>query len=502
MSAVACGAVAFGVALGAATAGAATLRVCPDGTADYPHLGAAVDAATSGDVIELCDGVFTGLDNVEIDVGSKSLTFRSVNGYEATTIDAAVLGGEFGEYLPHVALVLGPGSSTRIEGISIIQAGNVDLDTWEYGDGGAIRCLGASLELERVRIEGRYPRGAVHGAGVFVESGVLTATDCVFTHNRADYGAAIYAGGAADLVRCSFVGNGTCLGAVAELRAGGSVEDCAFQYCGGAATACGSDSDPGGRALALAGGSATVLRTAFLDNHSASGGTGISSSASELLVEDCTFQDCSSSYGSCTGIARGTIRRSRFIRHHAANSGGVLACGAGPVVLEECVFLGSRNAVSSSLTGATVRVAGSVEIRGCSFVGTTLGGDLALQPGAAVVVANTIVAFSVAQQPRVLCSDSPPNIEVSCTDVFGNAGGDWSGCLSGLEGETGNLSADPLFCGLPADDLHLDGTSPCVAPRSGDCGQIGAYGAACGTTALGPETWGKVKAAYRGGREP
>lgn len=481
---------------------AATLHVCPDGTGDYPHLRSAVVAAADGDVIDLCDGTFTGLDNVEIDVGSKSLTFRSANGYEATTIDATFLDGEDGDHLPHVVLILGPGSSTRIEGISISRAGNLDFDTWEYGDGGAIRCLGSSLYLERVRIDGGFGLGATRGAGVFAESGELVATDCVFTNTRAHYGAAVYAGGQAALVRCSFRGSGTCSGAVAELRAGGRVEDCVFQSCGWAATACGSDSDPGGRALSLSGGSATVLRTTFLDNHSASGGTGISSSASDLLVEDCTFQDCSSSYGSCTVIARGTIRRSRFIRHHAGNSGGVLSCGAGPVLLEECVFIGSRNAVNASRTGATVRVVGSADIRQCSFVGTTLGGDLALEPGSTAVMANTIVAFSIAPSPRVLCSESPPNIEVSCTDVFGNAGGDWIGCLFGLEGETGNLSADPLFCGLPADDLHLDGTSPCVAPRSGDCGQIGAYGAACGTTALGPETWGKVKAAYRGDREP
>lgn len=483
--------------LAAVSTQAAVLHVCPDGTGNYASLRAAVAAAEDGDVIELCDGIFGGLDNVEIDVESKSLAFRSINGYEATTIDAAVLGGEFNEYQPHVAFRLGPGSATRIEGVSIIDAGNVDLDTWEYGDGGAIRCLGSSLELDRVKIDGRFPRGAVRGAGVFVEDGTLTAIDCVFTDNRADYGAAVYAGGPASLLRCSFRGNGTCSGAVVELRMGGRVEDCVFQSSGWAATACGSDSDPGGRALALAGGPATVLRTEFIDNHSASGGTGIVSRASDLLVQECAFEDCSSTDGSCASISRGTIRRSRFVRHYAANSGGVLWCGAGPVVLEECVFVDSRNAVNSSRTGATVRVGGSAKIRGCTLVGTTSGVDIALEPGVSATVANTIVAFSASPWPRVLCGDPAPQLEVSCTDVYGNGGGDWIGCLAGLADQDGNFAADPRFCNADAEDFGLRADSPCARESAGACGLVGALPVACGTTALGSSTWGQIKGMYR-----
>lgn len=487
---------ALAVLVAATAAPAATLHVCPDGSGEYPNLSAAVAAAVSGDEIELCDGVFTGLENVEVDVGSKSLTFRSLHGMDATTIDASIPGGEFDEYFPYVAFILGPGSSTRIEGISIVRAGHLNSQTWEYGDGGAIECHGSSLVLDGVRIDGRFPLGAIRGAGVFVESGGLSAYDCVFTGNRADYGAAVHAGGPATLARCTFVGNGTCLGSVAELRAGGLVEDCVFQSCGGAATACGSESDPGGRALGISGPAATVVRTSFIDNHSASGGTGISSGADDLLVEDCSFEDCTSSYGSGSGITRGTLRRCRFLRHHAANSGGTVWCGAGPVLFENCVFLAARNAVGSGTTWATVAVSGSATLQACTFAGTTCGADVRLEVGASVTLDRTIVAFAEGSSVRVVCADPSATITAACTDVFGNDGGDWAGCIAGMQGEAGNLAADPLFCGLAVEDLSIRSTSPC-APGQSACGLIGALPVGCGITALTRATWGEIKGQFR-----
>lgn len=90
----------------------------------------------------------------------------------------------------------------------------------------------------------------------------------------------------------------------------------------------------------------------------------------------------------------------------------------------------------------------------------------------------------------------PLSLEVSCTDVFGNAAGDWVECLTGMEGEDGNLSADPLFCGPDVEDLSIRSTSLC-APGQGECGLIGALPVGCGTTALTPSTWGQIKGLYR-----
>lgn len=66
----------------------------------------------------------------------------------------------------------------------------------------------------------------------------------------------------------------------------------------------------------------------------------------------------------------------------------------------------------------------------------------------------------------------------SCTDVYGNAGGDWVGCLAGQDSVNGNFHADPLFCGADGDDnrFTLGGASPCA---NDTCGLIGAEDIGC-----------------------
>jgi len=64
--------------------------------------------------------------------------------------------------------------------------------------------------------------------------------------------------------------------------------------------------------------------------------------------------------------------------------------------------------------------------------------------------------------------------------VYGNAGGNWVGCLAGQEGIDGNISADPLLCNVAAEHYGLaDESSPC-APANTDCLElIGAINVYC-----------------------
>jgi hypothetical protein len=68
---------------------------------------------------------------------------------------------------------------------------------------------------------------------------------------------------------------------------------------------------------------------------------------------------------------------------------------------------------------------------------------------------------------------------LTCCDIYGNAGGDWVGCIADQAGINGNFSDDPLFCDIAAGDYHLDDSSPC-APANNDCGVlIGVLGVGC-----------------------
>jgi hypothetical protein len=112
-----------------------------------------------------------------------------------------------------------------------------------------------------------------------------------------------------------------------------------------------------------------------------------------------------------------------------------------------------------------------------------------------VTIGNCILAFGVGE--AVTC-EIPYDVVVSCTDVFGNSGGDWTSCIAPLYGVAGNISADPLFCG--GGDINeaytLRENSPCASDNS-PCGQMGKWGVGCPATPVEVTTWGGIKAMFR-----
>ncbi len=67
---------------------AATWTVYPDGSGDAPTIAAAIDSLSTGDVIELGDGVFTGDGNRDLYNMEKGFVLRSQsNNPEACIID-------------------------------------------------------------------------------------------------------------------------------------------------------------------------------------------------------------------------------------------------------------------------------------------------------------------------------------------------------------------------------------------------------------------------------
>jgi hypothetical protein len=95
------------------------------------------------------------------------------------------------------------------------------------------------------------------------------------------------------------------------------------------------------------------------------------------------------------------------------------------------------------------------------------------------IVENTIVAFST-QGVGISCAGSGEP-ELSCSDIYGNAGGDWTGAIADQYGINGNFAADPLFCNAAQDTLTLNSSSPCAPNNSPNgCGLVGACPVGCG----------------------
>jgi hypothetical protein len=182
---------------------------------------------------------------------------------------------------------------------------------------------------------------------------------------------------------------------------------------------------------------------------------------------------------------------------NSGDTAGAIHCSVSsdyPASIVECVFI--QNHANEI---AAIHAAGPVIIARCTFVDNDRARPAIRASGNNDHVRNCIFAFG---GTAVTCfaSAEPPNL--SCCNIYGNTGGDWVGCIADQNGESGNISEDPLFCSsTPNEDRNwtLQVNSPCAPgnhPDQFNCGLIGAEPVEC-TSPVEPSTWGAVKAHYR-----
>jgi len=81
--------------------------------------------------------------------------------------------------------------------------------------------------------------------------------------------------------------------------------------------------------------------------------------------------------------------------------------------------------------------------------------------------------------------DDASTVAITCSDVYGNTGGDWVDAIAEQYGIDGNMSVDPQFCDGDQGDYHLSHLSP-LASTANACGQlIGSLGVGCTPDAYG-----------------
>jgi len=104
------------------------------------------------------------------------------------------------------------------------------------------------------------------------------------------------------------------------------------------------------------------------------------------------------------------------------------------------------------------------------------GAVIALAGGSAAL-SRCLIAFN-AGDGGIQGSDGA-QLTITCSDLWRNLGGNYTGELVDATGQDGNLSVDPRFCDLAIGDWQLHGSSPCL-PAGNGCGvQIGALGEGC-----------------------
>jgi hypothetical protein len=197
-------------------------------------------------------------------------------------------------------------------------------------------------------------------------------------------------------------------------------------------------------------------------------------------IRDCRFTENTATYGAglcCESSSSVTIADCVFAGNTAVVGGGMF-CDDSACSVSGTVFTGNE---SSSHGGAvSCRFGAIADFSGCTFHGNSsseFSGALLSNSGSAITLLNTIVAFSL-QGSAVHCIAPTSTVTLENCDVFGNAGGDWVGCIADQSSLAGNFSADPQFCDAGTGNLRISFWSPCAAWSSG-IGLVGALRVGC-----------------------
>jgi hypothetical protein len=316
--------------------------------------------------------------------------------------------------------------------------------------GGGLRCGVASSivvppAISDCLFSGNQALGASGGGMSGGSRGLVER--CVFTDNQADN-----AGGGAQcfgrLHNCVFERNTASHGG--GLESGYELIDCRF-------TDNHADLTGGGCQPSGFDGGCTIIRCEFSGNSAPRGG-GMSWPTLPLFV----------------------MEDSRFSDNNATQGGGMYASVQTPSSVTGCTFEGNTAAMGGAVYLQGTAVVPLVSFSGSTFVdndATTAGGMYVTIP---VQVENTIIAFGT-QGEAVACAGNGVAV-MSCSDIYGNAGGNWTGCISDQVGINGNFALDPRFCNVGGRDFRLAQTSPCTAANApAGCGLIGAYPIGCAT---------------------
>jgi predicted outer membrane repeat protein len=217
-------------------------------------------------------------------------------------------------------------------------------------------------------------------------------------------------------------------------------------------------------------------------------------------VRSCVF---TSNYAEGAGGAIHTEHRAdptfvtcTFVANSSRSWGGAVHCDGASACFVDCHFEGNASGefpaaimlwdAAATLEGCTLvnhtpgclsgHMESQISATNCTFWGngTTEGGGSAVHVvwGSRATLQNSILSHSVAG-PAVGCFEGA-SLTLSCSDIFGNEGGDWTPCVEGQSGVNGNIAKDPMYCNSAEGVFLLQPDSPC-SPDSSFCGRIGAW---------------------------
>ncbi len=419
---------------------AATIRV-PE---DSPNVLAAVDLAVPGDTVLVGPGVWTDAATRTVVAPNGTFQVKScafprggvvIRGQGAGGTTLDVEGSE-GPLACAVTFFARAGQGPlRVESMTLTGARG------PQGGQAAVGTYSDGLVIRGCRFEGNDQRFG--GAAVGVLYCPLTMEDCDVAANTSEVGVVRVDLTPVRMTRCRFEGNtGHCVTTIYDPGDGPAI----FQDC------------------------------QFVRNRGPGLGTALNlQNAGEYLVERCLFQENVAEASSGAAVrasgSTGTIRFSVFAYdsvYPGSSSGGGVLVQAGSHDVHSNTFVGCHGGVNG----------GAAFTASFSAVGT---------------FHNNVVTHSTTPAVRYVTGTT---IAGSCNLFWENLAGNFG---SGGAPSPTDFVADPLFCDFAARDFTVRNDSPCLFPPTPSCAPIGALGVGCGGVAIESASWGRLKAAYRGG---
>jgi len=308
--------------------------------------------------------------------------------------------------------------------------------------GGGLQCISSSPTITHCIISNNS--AIEDGGGIYCYDSAAVITDCVIQGNTAYHGGGISCvGNSPEITSCTVNGNNT-RSTRWPPEAGGGI------YLEGSHASI-TDSQIEGNVSGWGGGiygyfsNATIVGCVISGNAAIDGG-GVDFDDSQPSLEFCSIVDNTSMRG-----------------------GGVI------------LFRSDMSLVSCTIVGNIADNGGGIWCKFCD-----------------PILASCILSFS--ELGSAIHADYDVLPVILCTDIFGNAGGDWDGVIADQLGTAGNFALDPLFC---SDDhqsnLSLKSNSPCAPgnhPDGDDCGLIGALPVGCDESSAESISWGQLKSSW------
>lgn len=402
-----------------------------DGSGDYPTIQAAIDAASSWDIIEVQPGTYIGNGNRDIDFRGKAITVRSIDPNDPDIVAATIIDCQGTESTLRRGFYF-----HNNEDANSILAGLTITNGYQRR-GGAIYCYYASPTITHCNIRGNtaYSFGAADGGGgIYCLVSPSLITNCKLSDNvvkgEADGGAIR----SSDTPPSPTISNCVISGNSVGRRGGG------LYNCDGPITNC------------------------IIINNLARWGGGLHSS--DGPITNCVISGNSGEWTGGLDWCRGPISNC-VITGNSARVWGGAGLGWCHTTITNCIIAGN----SSAQWGGGI-YGSDATVRNCVIFGNRAGvsgGGICLQDYEDMKVTNCIIWNNEAPLgAQIALMRYEPKISLSYCDVKGGKPAVHDHDGFSLNWGIGNIDVDPCFVDAgyldcngtpenPSDDFWVDG---------------------------------------------